>query len=100
MTTQSSWNESKQLFDENLKGKNIMTPDVIRYGVAGRYAYELSSGTGLTREPIYGVTIVLRGSGERRHDLSKMCESLEEAESYISSLRDIQTGYGEDQHER
>lgn len=89
MTTQprGSFNaESKALFDQYIKGKNIMTPDVIRYGVAGKYAYELTEGTGFKREPIFGVTILTRRYGEHRHDLSKMFYSIEEAEAWISTL--------------
>lgn len=78
--------ESKALFDQHIKGKNIMTPDVIRYGVAGHYAYELSGGTGIKREPIFGVTVLTRKFGEHRHELSKMFFSIEEAEGWISDL--------------
>lgn len=78
--------ELRALFQARLKGKNLMTPDVIRYGVSGPYAYELSEGEGFSREPIYGVTVLLRGSGERRNDLSKCVYSLAGAEAYIREI--------------
>ncbi len=78
--------ESKQLFDEYIKGKNIMTPEILQFGVSGKYAYELSQGTGFKREPIFGVTVLRRKTGERRDDLSKMFYSLEEADGWINQI--------------
>lgn len=78
--------EAKQLFDDHIKGKNIMTPNIIGYGVHRDFAYELSSGEGINREPIFGVTILERKSGYHRHDLSKMFYSLEEARNYLKAL--------------
>lgn len=78
--------EAKALFDKHIKGKNIMTPDVVRYGVSGAYAYELSQGEGFKREPIFGVSVITRKYGESRHELSKMFYSLEEAEGWIVEI--------------
>lgn len=89
MSTQSrgSFNpESKALFDKHIKGKNIMTPEILRYGVSGNYAYELSEGTDFKREPIFGVTVLTRRFGEHRNELCKMFYSFEEAEDWIQQL--------------
>ena len=40
-------------------GQNFMTPDVIEYGwVTPTVAYELSSGSGIVGDKIYGVTFI------------------------------------------
>ncbi len=84
---QGSFNaESKQLFDTHVKGKNIMTPDIIRYGVAGKYAYELSEGTDFKHRPIFGVTVLRRKDGAHRTELGRCCHSIEEAEEYILEI--------------
>lgn len=72
--------------------KNLMTPNVIRYGkISENVAYELSEGTGLTNNTIYGVSIVMmdeQGNTKREFDLSKKLDSLLEAEGYIGRLRE------------
>lgn len=72
------------------KSRNIMTPNVIRYGkISKNIAYELSSGRGIVNEQIYGVSVVeIDENGEtiRRTDLSKMFYSLEESEDYIKKI--------------
>lgn len=78
--------KAKALFDKKYKSKNIMTPEILAYGVQGIFAYELSEGTGFRREPIFGVT-VMELSGTRRHDLSQMFHSLEDADEYIHTLK-------------
>lgn len=66
--------------------QNFMTPEVLRYGVAGPYGYELSWGHGLFGGIKYGVTVLLL-NGEKRHDLSAGGFTLEEAEEHIRKLR-------------
>jgi len=77
----------KQMFDFAYQGSpNIMTPHVIRYGKRGKYLYELSKGEGISKEPIFGVTL-LNLKGEKQHDLSKGgFTSQKDAESYIKTL--------------
>jgi hypothetical protein len=82
--------EIKETFLRTLKGKNIMTPDVIEYLQAGAYIVELSEGTGFSREPIFGVTVLeLDGDDvKRRNDLSQLCHSLDDARDVIESLEE------------
>ena len=48
-------------------GKNFMTPDVIEYGwVSDNVAYELSSGSGIVGDTLYGVTFLDRRRNEPR----------------------------------
>lgn len=70
-------------------GRNFMTPNLVKYGKRGRLVYEISSGTGMRQQPIYGVT-VLEIDGTERSDLSTMFQSLREAEAYIR--RDFHSG--------
>ena len=76
------------VFRSVVKGTNIMTPEWLGYGWSGDFAYELTKGTGLTNEVIYGVTVV-SADRIRRNDLSKLCHSLSEARTYISSLNGL-----------
>jgi hypothetical protein len=66
---------------------NFMTPDVIKYGMAGNYVYELSTGTGFMNDSIYGVSVLERNSGNKRHDLSKCFGTEAKAYNYIEDLR-------------
>lgn len=79
---------TQELFKQAVKGKNVMTPDVIRYGQTGKHVFELSEGTGFDGQPIYGVTVV-NIEGEPKHDTNKseMFYSREFAEAYIGDLR-------------
>jgi len=72
--------------------KNFMTPHILRYGmISENVAYELSEGTGIEHETIYGLSVVVideAGTTTREHSLSKKLDSLEEAERYIEELRE------------
>jgi hypothetical protein len=82
--------KAKEIFIRTIKGKNLITPDVLGYGVRGIFAYELSEGTGFGTNPLYGVT-VLELTGERRNDLSQMFHSIEEADEYIKKLPEFKS---------
>lgn len=78
---------AEQVFFNVFHGsKNFMTPKIIRYGLSGGYAYELSTGTDMTNEPIYGVTCCNAMLGTREIDKDKMFYTLEEAEAHIRRL--------------
>jgi len=77
--------ELKQQFQRVVKGQNFMTPDVVKYVKIENGVVELSEGTGFRHEPIYGVTVVR--DGENQHELSKCCNSMEEAMTYIETLK-------------
>ncbi len=68
------------------RGRNFMTPSVLRYGWKGNFAFELSQGEGFKREAIFGVT-VKTADGESDYDKSAMFYSRDEAEAHIASLR-------------
>jgi len=76
--------KAKEIFNEVLKGKNIMTPHIIAYGVRGNLAYELSEGIGMKDHSIFGVTVI-QLNGVRRTDLSDCFDSIEEADEYIKN---------------
>ena len=70
---------------------NFMTPNIMRYGKIHRnIAYELSSGEGIDRQPIYGVSFAVyiptQNRAIRAHGLSKGGFSLIEAEKYIRTV--------------
>lgn len=64
---------------------NFMTPNILKRGKRGALHYEISQGTGIMNEPIYGVT-VLEVHGQdvsKRRDLSTLFNSLNAAECYV-----------------
>lgn len=68
-----------------------MTPLNRRYGwlAYGRVAYETSSGTGIQREPIYGLTVVAQranGTLKRARRLSCLFNSARDRRSYVRRL--------------
>lgn len=74
------------------ESKNIITPEVIRYGKINKnLAYEISSGIGMKGDTIYGVSIVeidKDGKTTRRTDLSDLFDSIDEVEMYIEVLKE------------
>lgn len=71
--------------------RNFMTPHVISYGKINRkMAFELSKGTGINHETIYGVSIakvVKGGKAERQTSLSGCFHSLSDARRHIRFLK-------------
>lgn len=63
---------------------NFLTPEAVDYGIAGDYAWELSTGTGIWNESLYGVT-VLELDGHRT-TLGACFDSPEAALAYIEEL--------------
>lgn len=75
--------EIARVFREKFNGrKNVLTPDVIRYGKRGPYIYELSSGERMDGGRMYGVTVIELGVG-LRHDLCRSFRQREIAEAFI-----------------
>lgn len=63
--------------------RNFMTPDIGGYYKLRKGYAELSGGTGIDNEPIYGVTVRPEKPDDRR---SQMFHSLKEAKAYIESM--------------
>lgn len=76
--------EATTLFNSIVKGKNIMTPDIIGHYKIKNGAVEFSHGSGFMGGEMFGVTIV-RG-GKMIHDENKCFDDRAEAEQYILSL--------------
>jgi hypothetical protein len=76
--------------DGLFRGRNFMTPDAIAYYQLYKGYAELSEGTGMSRQTIYGVTV--QGYGETLDGIpdsaSRMFRSKSEALSYIKALSD------------
>lgn len=79
-------------FKEKFK-KNIMTPRIVSFRTKGNRVVELSSGTGLEHEPIYGVTVKdydNKAEGWTDPNLSQMFYSKEEAKKHADmALKDV-----------
>lgn len=70
----------------NFKGKNFMTPNIVNTGKINGLLIELSYGTGMSHNLIFGVSVLDR-SGER-HKESQCCHSLTEVEEVLVRLRE------------
>lgn len=62
---------AQQEFTEVIKGKNFMTPEILFIKHAGKYVVELSTGTGIAGEELFGVTVVDPSTKSRVKDLTK-----------------------------
>jgi len=89
--------KAKQAFKKVLGDtRNLITPDILRYGKSGKYFYELSFGEEVDfpikeRRPLYGVTVINyndEGNLIRNYEQSNAFRTKEEAEEYIESLSD------------
>jgi hypothetical protein len=71
------------------KGVNFMTPRILKRGRSGDWAWELSEGTGLEHEPIFGATFRL-WDGKRwtdpEGDVSRLFFDRAEAKRYIGEV--------------
>jgi len=82
---------AKQIVEQEYgKSSNFMTPNVVKYGKAGRTrAYELSWGAGILEGKLYGVSVVdvlPDNKTKRRTDLSRSFKSLSCAKEFIEEL--------------
>lgn len=76
--------EADKVYWRTFRGSpNIITPEVLGRFMFEDYAVEISEGSGMDHQPIFGVTIVHRTKG---HDYarSKMEPSLREAIAYAT----------------
>lgn len=68
---------------------NFLTPEILDRGMSpsGDIAWEISTGTGMDRQPIYGVTVVDARSKQPLHDVSQCVDSLDHARQLVRALR-------------
>lgn len=68
-------------------GRNFMTPEIIGYYKLRKGYAELSEGTGLNHQPIFGVTVQHHGTaGATDVAASQVFQSRQAARSYIEAL--------------
>jgi hypothetical protein len=74
--------------EANLLDGNFMTPKVVKRGRRGDWAWEISRGEGLDREPIFGVTFLLwdGNAWTRRFDDDQLTYSLPEARTVVARV--------------
>jgi hypothetical protein len=73
-------------FTQVVTGFNFMTPTVSGYWQSGDYQCEVSRGTGIDGNKIYGVTVVNTDKMEHEHSLSKCFDSRAHALAYVKVL--------------
>ena len=66
---------------------NWFTPTVIEVKQIGNLVYELSSGSGIYKTGVFGVTVRDLEGEHVEESPSKLCHSREEADMYIKDLR-------------
>ena len=77
------------------RNPNIITPNLIDYDVIDGYVVELSKGTGIKNEPIYGVSLLEREGYEKfknigwRANVTGAFYSLKEADKHFKRLADV-----------
>lgn len=71
-------------FRQVVKYTNFITPDILGYLKINNSIIEISEGESLTKNTIYGVTVVK--NNKHNHHLSKAEHSWSKVEEYIDSL--------------
>lgn len=80
-------NKVREVFNDKFNGKkNFITPNVLSYSETHNYYIELSQGTGIDGQNIWGITVIEKDSKEHRHDLSNLFHSKQEADRFIKRL--------------
>lgn len=79
-------------FRSIVKGKNIVTPDILGFYRKGEYDIELSSGSLFSgthkgvNDLLYGVTVVNTITKNHEHELSKCFDNKKSAIKYMETL--------------
>jgi hypothetical protein len=68
---------------------NFLTPARVKCGEAYNLYYEISRGTGIAHERIYGLTVIEK-NGTKRPDLSRCFNG---QDCYASMMRYIENGF-------
>jgi len=80
----------QQIFHKVYDGAaNFITPNIVKYGTAGRFVYEVSRGEGFHTSTIYGFTVVDKVTMEPAIYLCKKCDSEAEIDECITNLKRI-----------
>lgn len=69
-----------------IKNQNIMTPNLVSLHSSEYYQVEISSGSGISGQPIYGVTVYDIKAEKILHDISTLVYDLEEAEDLATDI--------------
>lgn len=83
--------EARELFEEHIVGKNVMTPEALAYGIVTDWrgdwaAWEIAEGRGMKQEPIYGVTVLRLDTYRIDTSLGQLCYSWEDAVKVVAQL--------------
>lgn len=80
------------IFNEHVRGKNVMTPDVIAHGFIGtQWVFEITQGTGFVGEPMFGVTVIDQETGALNKEMGGLVISKEAAYELVEILRESET---------
>lgn len=78
--------EIRAAFRRVYNGKqNFLTPTIVDFGKRGAHLFEISTGTGINRQPIYGVTVITV-RGDKCPDHNGCFDSLEAAYAHARAL--------------
>lgn len=83
-------NNVRTRFIKIVGGKNFMTPQHIKTEQIGKYAVEISTGSGmLSNKPLFGVTVTNLTTKIHEHDLCKCCYSMKEVQEHLDYIRSL-----------
>jgi len=83
--------QASKIFKAHVKGVNIMTPHALGHGFIGtRWVYEVTEGTGMFGEPIYGVTVIDKTTGNLVKDAGGLFDRKEAAYEWVALMKEEQ----------
>ena len=75
------------MFKSHMMGPNFMTPEPVSYGYIGtQWVYEISTGTGILGEPMWGVSVIDKETGELQREMSELVASKQAAHEWVETF--------------
>ena len=82
---------ASEIFKRHVAGVNIMTPYPLAYGFIGkRWVYEITEGTGIVGEAIFGVTVIDKETGKLIEDAGGLFDRKEAAFEWAELMKEEQ----------
>jgi len=79
------------VFKRLIPNPNFMTPNVLAHGFIGTgWVYEISEGTGLVGEPIFGVTVIDKETGGLAEEMGGLFDRKEAAFEWVVLMKEEQ----------
>ena len=77
------------VFKSHMAGPNFMTPEPVSYGYIGQqFVYEISTGTDFLNEPMWGVSVIDKETGELQREMSELVSSRDAAYEWVATFNE------------